>query len=208
VEISFIEPHLKIYGGIRRIIELSNRLTVRGHHVTIYHSDGSPCSWMRCDAEVRPYKEVLDKVHDVIIFNDPNPIDYKLVRDARSKLKIFYVLELYNKRLLKGFNPEIYLPWNQRMLILEKCLVSNYLKLVNATWEKEWLKENMKINSMLLLGGINMEMFHPVKVIKDPCKVYILYSGDPRKRKGKETILEAIEIVKKDGKVPEVLRVS
>ncbi|OQX54722.1 MAG: hypothetical protein B5M53_05585 [Candidatus Cloacimonas sp. 4484_209] len=198
MKISFVEPHLKIYGGIRRIIELANRLTERGHDVTIFHSDGSPCQWMKCIAKIKSYGEVLKEEHDVIIYNDPNPIDYKLVKKAKAKLKVFYVLELYQKSLLKGINPKIYLPWNKRMLILKKCLCSPYLKLSNATWEKKWLKENMNIDSILLLGGVNTKIFHPVKVKKNPNEIRILCSGDPRQRKGTKTILEAVEIAKKE----------
>ena len=197
MKISFIEPHLKIYGGIRRIIELANRLTKRGHDVTIFHSDGSPCEWMKCVAKIKNYDEVFKEKHDVIIYNDPNPIDYKLVKKATAKLKVFYVLELYDKQLLKGVNPKIYLPWNGRMLILKKSLCSSYLKLSNATWEKEWLKENMNIDSKLLIGGVNTEMFHPVELEKNANKIHMLCSGDPRERKGTKTISEAVEIAKK-----------
>lgn len=198
MKISFVEPHLKIYGGIRRIIELANRLTESGHDVTIFHSDGSSCEWMKCIAKIKSYNELLKEEHDVIIYNDPNPIDYKLVRKAKAKLKLFYVLELYDKELLKGVNFKIYLPWNRRMLILKKSLCSSYLKLSNATWEKGWLKENMNIDSKLLIGGVNTEIFHPVKVDKNTSEIQILCSGDPRERKGTKTILEAIEIAKKE----------
>ena len=198
MKISFVEPHLELYGGIRRIIELANRLTGRDHDVTIFHSDGSPCKWMRCITKIKPYDEVLKEEHDAIIFNDPNPIDYELVKKAKAKLKVFYVLELYDKELLKGFNAKIYLPWNKRMLILKKCLRSSYLKLSNATWEKEWLKENMNIDSLLLLGGVNTEMFHPIRVNKNSNEIRILCSGDPRERKGTKTIFEAVEIAKKE----------
>jgi len=203
MKISFIEPHLKIYGGIRRIIELSNRLTERGHDVTIFHSDGKPCEWMKCIAKVKSYNEVLEEEHDVIIYNDPNPVDYKLAKEAKAKLKVFYVLELYKKELMKGINFKVYLPWNKAMLILKKSLHSSYLKLANATWEKEWLKKNMNIDSILLLGGVNAEMFRPVEVKKNPDEVRILCSGDSRERKGTKTILEAFEIIKK--KEPKVV---
>lgn len=197
MKISFIEPHLKIYGGIRRIIELSNRLTESGHDVTIFHSDGSPCEWMKCVAKIKSYGEVLKENHDVIIYNDPNPIDYNLAREAKAKLKVFYVLELYKKELMKGINFKVYLPWNKAMLILKKSLHSSYLKLANATWEKEWLKKNMNIDSKLLIGGVNTEMFHPVNVKKNSEEVRILCSGDQRERKGTKIILEAFEIAKK-----------
>jgi hypothetical protein len=29
-KIAFIEPHLKVFGGIRRIVEMANRLSDRG----------------------------------------------------------------------------------------------------------------------------------------------------------------------------------
>lgn len=198
MKISFVEPHLKVYGGIRRIVELANRLTERGHDVTIFHSDGSPCQWMRCIAKIKSYDELLREEHDVIIYNDPNPVDYTLVKKAKAKLKVFYVLELYKKEQLRGFNIKIYHPRNRRMLILKKSLRSSYLKLSNATWEKEWLKENMNIDSKLLLGGVNAEMFHPVEVEKNPGEIRILCSGDPRERKGTKTVLEAMEIAKKE----------
>jgi len=198
MKISFIEPHLKLYGGIRRIIEFANRLTERGHDVTIFHSDGSPCNWMKCIAKVKPYNEVLSENHDVIIYNDPNPIDYYLVKKAKAKLKVFYILALYERDLLKGINPKIYLPfpWNKRMLLLKKSLKSLYLKLSNSTWIYRWLKENMNIDSKLLIGGINTDIFRPVNVEKNHNEIRILCSGDPRKRKGTSTILEAIKIVK------------
>lgn len=198
MKISFIEPHLKLYGGIRRVIELSNRLTTKGHDVTIFHSDGSSCQWMKCIAKIKSNEAVLNEVHDVIIYNDPNPVDYNLVKKAKSKVKVFYVLELYHKELLIGFDLKIYLPENKRMLFLKKSLCAPYLKLSNATWEKEWLKNNMNIDSILLLGGVNFKMFHPIEKKENADDFHILFSGDPRERKGAKNILKTLEIVKKE----------
>ena len=198
MRISFVEPHLKLFGGIRRIIELASRLTDRGHDVTIFHSDGSPCEWMNCVAKIKSYDEVLKESHDVIIYNDPNPVDYDLARNAKARLKVFYVLALYDRSLLKGFNPKIYLPWHKRMLLLKKSLQSPYLKLVNSTWMYYWLKENMGIDSKILIGGMNREVFYPVKVERNSNEIRILCSGDPRERKGTKTVLEAVEIAKKE----------
>ena len=89
MKISFVEPHLKIYGGIRRIIEISNHLTARGHDVTIFHSDGKPREWMECVAKIKSHNELLLENHDVIIYNDPNTTDYELVKKANAKLKVF-----------------------------------------------------------------------------------------------------------------------
>jgi len=197
MQISFIEPHLKIYGGIRRVVELSNRLTKRGHNVTIFHSDGSPCKWMECIAKVKSYEEVLQESHDVIIYNDPNPVDYKLVKKAKAKLKVFYVLGLGDRSLLKGINPEIYFRRNRRILQFKKLLRSPYLKLSCSTFVYHWLKENMHIDSKLLIGGVNTECFYPIDVKKKPDEFRILCSGGHRKHEGTETVVEAVKIAKK-----------
>lgn len=196
MRIGFIEPHLGVYGGIRRIVEFANRLTERGHHVTIYHPAGSQCEWMECIAEIKTSSEALKQSHDAILFNDPNPVDYDLAHKAEAKVKVFYVLALYERSLLRGFNPKIYLPRHKRMLLLKRCLTSPYLKLANSTWIHSWLKDHMGIRSRILMGGINREMFHPVEVERDSREIRILCSGDPRKRKGTQTVLEAVEIAK------------
>lgn len=197
MKISFVEPHLKLYGGIRRIIELSNRLVLRGHDVTIFHSDGSPCEWLKCIAKIKSYNMLLNEVHDVVIYNDPNPIDYRLVKKAKAKIKILYVLELYQKEMLKRRKLRINRSKKRRMLILEKSLCSSYFKLSNASWERKWLRENMNIDSEILFGGVNTEMFHPVHIKRNLNEIRILCSGDPRERKGTKTILKAVEIAKK-----------
>jgi len=197
MKISFIQPHLKLYGGIRRIIELANRLTERGHDVTIFHSDGSPCEWMKCIAKIKDYKSVLKEEHDVLVLTHP-PSDYPIFKKAKARLKIYYVLALYERSLLKGINLKICLPWDRHMLFIRNALYSPYLILSNATWMYYWLKKNMNIDSKLLLGGVNFEMFRPIEVKRNPNEIHILCSGEIRERKGTKTILKAMEIVKKE----------
>ena len=201
MKISFVEPHLKLYGGIRRIIELANRLYEKGHDVTIFHSDGSDCKWMKCKMKIRKYEEVLTGEHDVVLFNDPP--DYPIVKRVKAKLKVYYVLALYNKRLLKGIHPAIYLKRNRRVFLTRKSLKSPYLKLSNATWMYHWLKKNLSIESKLLIGGVNREMFHPVELKKNSNEIRILCSGDPRERKGTKTVFEAVKILKE--KYPRII---
>jgi glycosyltransferase involved in cell wall biosynthesis len=156
---------------------------------------------MKCIAHIRRRTEALDNPHDVIIYNHPNPFDHHLVRKATAKLKVFYVLELYERSLLKGSRLKIVTRPNprtiMRMVYLKKALHSPYLILANATWMKQWLSEALGVDAKLLIGGVSTEMFHPVPVEKKPGRIRILSSGDPRPRKGLATVLAAIEIVKK-----------
>lgn len=204
MKIGFIEPHLKIFGGIRRIVEMANRLHDRGHHVTIYHSDGSPCSWLECRAKVAPGRAVLDSEHDVIVYNDPEPEDMYLAEHAHAKATFYYVLHLYRRELLAGFKPTIYMGRNVRTRNLRSCLRSRHVKVANATWIHRWLRANMKIESELLIGGINFDLFHPVEGARTGGGPFrILCSGDPREGKGTETVTEAVEIVRKQ--IPDVV---
>lgn len=194
MRIAFVEPHLELYGGIRRILEFANRFADRGEKVTVYHPSGAPCAWMECRADVRPTRELFETGHDVVIFN--NPPDYPLARKARARLKVFYILALYDRERLKRFDPRILWPRKGRMLSLKRCLQLPFLQVSNATWMQRWLRENLGLETELQLGGVNRELFHPVDVPRDPSVFRILCSGDPREHKGTATVREAVERVR------------
>ncbi len=196
MKVAFVEPHLGLFGGIRRILELANRLTDRGVDVTVFHPEGTPCEWMESHARVRPSVQLLDEPQDVVIYNDPNPEDFRLVRRASTRLRVFYVLELYETGLLPGFHPMIYRPRHQRTLYMKRSLKAGYLLLTNATWLSQFLHDRLGLDSTLLLGGVNREMFHPVE--REPDDVFrVLCSGDPRPRKGTEDIRAAVELARR-----------
>lgn len=191
MRISFIEPHLELYGGIRRVIEFSNRFVDRGETVTIYHPSGTPCAWMECRAAVRALDALHDDAHDVVIFN--NPPDYTHVRRVRAQLKVFYILELYDHDRLLRFDPKIFWPRKGRMLALKRALQMPFLMVANASWIQEWLRTHMRLESDLQLGGVNRELFHPVPGARASDGVFrILCSGDAREHKGTASIKEAI----------------
>lgn len=196
MKISFVEPHLKLFGGIRRIVELANRLTAMGHDVTIYHSDGSPCQWMICAAITKSAASVLLEEHDALIYNDPNPRDYLLVNLARARLKVHYTLGLYASHLLRSNDPRIFLPRNGRTLILKWMLRAPSLQLCNATWVRTWLAENMGVDSVLLIGGVDHEVFRPMDVSKNPGEMRLLCTGDPRLGKSTEVVYEAARLAR------------
>jgi len=185
MKIAFIEPHLKVFGGIRRIIEMANRLSDRGHAVTIYHSDGTPCTWLECRAAIAPGRAVLDSTHDVVVYNDPEPEDMYLARHARSRVTFYYVLHLYRLELMAGFHPTIYLGRNKRTRRLRACLRSRHVKLANSSWIQRWLREHMGIDSLLMLGGVNFDLFHPVQLERAPGAPFQLLPGSDKLRRRK-----------------------
>ncbi len=197
MRISFIEPHLELYGGIRRVLEFASRFVDRGETVTIYHPSGRPCSWMECRAAVKPLSSLRSEPHDVVIFN--NPPDYVWARRARASLKVFYILELYDHDRLLRFDPKIFWPRKGRMLALKRSLQLPFLMVANASWIQEWLREHMGMDAELQFGGVNRELFHPVPRSPRSADVFrILFSGDPREHKGTATVMSAIDQVRGD----------
>jgi len=195
MKIAFVEPHLGVYGGIRRILEFSNRFVARGENVTIFHPSGVPCEWMACRARIRPTAELLDESFDAVIFNDPP--DYRLVRRARAALKVFYILELYDKDRLLEWNPKILWPRKGRMMSLKRALQMPFLMVANATWIQRWLAQHMDLESELVLGGVNRDLFHPLPGARDTSGAFVvLCSGDRREHKGTGTVVGAIERVR------------
>jgi len=199
--ISFVEPHLEVFGGIRRVLEISNRLVDMGEKVVIYHPKGTPCDWMTCKAQVKPLHEVLRDKHDVIVFNDPP--HYRIVRRADARLRVFFVLGLYDRTRLERFTLKIFWPKKGRVVSIKRILQLPFLKITNATWMQKYLRERLNIESELVLGGISRDIFHPVDVEKNPETIRILCSGDPRVYKGTKTIKEAVSLVRK--KYPNVI---
>jgi glycosyltransferase involved in cell wall biosynthesis len=197
MKIAFVEPHLGVYGGIRRIVEFANRFVDRGEDVTIFHPSGTPCTWMECRARVLPSTQLFGSQFDAVVFNDPP--DYRLVRRANARLKVFYILELYDKARLLTWNPKILWPRKGRMLALKRALQMPFLMVANATWIQRWLAEHMRIESELVLGGVNRDLFHPVPGARDASgRFLVLCSGDPRAHKGTATITDATARVQRD----------
>ena len=83
------------------MVEFANRLVARGHRVTFYLPEGAEmsCTWMRCDAQVKPIKAGFGDELDVVLFNH-EPQWHLLDRFERARRRVFYALhdgQLYNK---------------------------------------------------------------------------------------------------------------
>jgi glycosyltransferase involved in cell wall biosynthesis len=196
MKIAFIEPHLELYGGIRRVMELSNRLTLLGDDVTIFHPTGKPCAWMTGLARTRPTAELGAETFDAVVFNDPP--HYELARRARAGLKAFYILCLDDRERLERFSLRVLWPRRGRVMALKRALAMPFLKIANATWMQMYLDQVLGIESEILIGGVNREVFRPVRAERSRGGFRVLCSGDPRERKGTDTIRAAIDLVRRD----------
>jgi len=173
MRIGIIEPHLRRYGGIRRMLEFANRLVARGHDVRFYLPDHEDlrCRWMRCDASVRPVRAGLDDELDIVLFNH-EPQWHLMDRFGRARRRIFYALHygrLYDK---EGSWESI------------RCPVD--LQLANSNWTADQIAAEIGHRPTVVLGGVNREIFRPYG---GPKRYPVLCTGDDlRPWKGTDTI--------------------
>ncbi|MBW3562986.1 MAG: glycosyltransferase family 4 protein, partial [Actinobacteria bacterium] len=168
----FLEPHLRRYGGIRRVLEISNRLVDGGHRVTIFvpEWERQTCDWMRCAADVRPIPEGYEQPLDVLVFNH-EPQWHLVPLFERARITVLYALH-YSKLYGKAGS------WESLRLPVD-------LRLANSTWTADMVEQEIGVRPHVLLGGINPEHFHPVDV---PKRYPILTMGSDRDWKGTDVV--------------------
>ena len=92
LRIALALPHLGVFGGIRRFLELAEVWTRRGHEVAILVPDrGDAKPWVPFSGTIRPLAELPLGGWDVVISPDP---DLFLSSRAPGALRVYYsVLE-------------------------------------------------------------------------------------------------------------------
>lgn len=167
--IGFIEPHLRYgIGGIRRIVEIAQRLLNRQHNVIIFSPTGKPCRWLTNVIPTKPISELKNHKFDFSIFNLAE--QYQTALSSNARLKIFFVLapEAMYKR------PDIPIA----------ALRQNFMFMCNSTFTSNYIRKYIKVNYdiPIIPGGINPEHFKYDHSI--PKEYHILYSGSKRPWKG------------------------
>jgi len=170
--IAFIEPHLRCVGGIRRIIEIANRLKALGNDVGIYTPFGKPCTWMPCTVPVYHMPNIAKRKFDFVVFNLAE--QYNVASSCKAAYKIFWVLA--PEALYKP--PEVPI----------KALKKDFYFLANSKFTVKYIRKYRKVDYEIPIinGGINTEHFRYAPEI--PKKYNVLYYGSTRPWKGTKLI--------------------
>jgi GT2 family glycosyltransferase len=109
LRVAWLQPHLKVVGGIRRAIEMSNRLARWGADVHLVTPNGTATGWLAIEATVTTIERASAEEYDVVIVSDPDMMQslgqmtrarsivyhlagYALYRDHSDGLEQFYAL--------------------------------------------------------------------------------------------------------------------
>ncbi len=173
MRIAALLPHMEIYGGVRRYLELGNEFVRLGHEFVLYTPEGRPPSWLAFNGEIRPFSALNQDDHDIALCSE-----YSLLREfqgIRARRKFFYFV-------LAGHR-------------LEKHVARLPFRfLVNSTGLYRRLKKRYGLHCELAPGGINPEIFYPVEREGSKKEFRILcYGRIYRRRKGIHLVIRAVE---------------
>lgn len=182
--IGFIEPGLHICGGIRRILEVSNRLKERGNKVFIFTPDGKPPKWWpENKVDVLKISNLRAVKLDVCVYNLAD--QYVHAVRSNSKVKIFWVLAPEGEY---NYSKHVPRSLNQKDVIL----------MANSTYTKNYIHRYRKIDTpydiKVIPGGINPKHFKYDPKIKK--ELNVLFYGSRRSWKGTDLIMKALRALK------------
>src|ERR1044072_6544535 len=134
-------PHVGIFGGVRRYIELGNAWTALGHRVTLYHPDGTRPAWLPFAGEVGTLESSARRESDAAICSDPHT--YPAFRAHRAATHLYYCVLERDPGLSRAARDR------------DVLLAANYTPLRRriAALTRRHLLDGA--------GGINLTQFHP-----------------------------------------------
>lgn len=148
MNIAFVEPHLAVCGGIRRIHEVANGLVRLGNNVDIsipdhVFDDEQVGGWMLKLFNVIPERDLLKNKYDIVIFNEET--QYPIARSVNATKRIFYVLHW--AVLHKDFNT------------LRSAYNGGFHLIANSNWTADCMYLETGSKPPVHFGGIDHEVF-------------------------------------------------
>src|SRR5215472_4527989 len=92
MRIALFLPHVGVFGGVRRYLELGNEWVAMGHEVTLHHPDGTSPVWLPFAGRAAPLAEAAGTSSDLALCGDA--VTYPAFRAHRAARHLYYcVLE-------------------------------------------------------------------------------------------------------------------
>ncbi len=144
MRIAAILPHVGVFGGVRRFIELGNELVRRGHEYRILHPEGTAPDWIPFAGGVARLEDGLAERWDLAFCGDPGVFD--AFARVRADRRVMFVLG-------QRYGPKYQAFWTPEVTVVG----------VNEDW-REWVPG---IPGHTVAGGIDLARFRPAELRPD-----------------------------------------
>lgn len=180
MRIGAILPHLLVFGGVRRYIELGNAFVSRGHSFTLYTPRVEYPRWLRFDGTLRALDGIASDRSDVVLCGSPEHLA-DLDR-SRARVKIFYIQ-------IENVAHEADIVHSGR-----------YHVMVNASGLARRIRRLYGIEPLDGIGAVNPRIFHRVgERERDGLFRVLCYGRLSRPRKGTRFVVRALRSMRRRG---------
>jgi hypothetical protein len=194
--IGWLVSSVGTFGSVREIIEVSAALCERGHEATIYHPHGDPCKWLPYGRVRFAQPDALTKERPDVLMCvlDPAVDFFAIAQAAKPKVRAM-VMFGFEPTMERGaaLRGELAAQSEDRNIRLWREAIERGWRFVaDSPWQVAWLREQTGIEAAPPFGGVNTRQFRVIPGIRqDVPPARLLASGDPRWRKGTETVTSA-----------------
>ncbi len=92
MNVAALLPHVEVFGGVRRYLEIGNALVRRGHRFTLFTPDGAPPAWLAFSGVLRPFSDLGRESFDVGLCSEYSILEAYERLPAREKF-FYFVME-------------------------------------------------------------------------------------------------------------------
>jgi len=173
MRIGLFLPHVGVFGGVRRYLELGNEWAALGHRVTLYHPQGTPPAWLAFAGATAPLAAAAAAPSDLAICGDSRT--YAAFRAHAARQHLYYCVIEGDPGLPAALaDPGVALMANSGPL-------------------RERLRRRSRRPILDGAGGIRPERFHPDASRRLGSPVRVLVNGRrSRAKKGTDRVLHAL----------------
>jgi glycosyltransferase involved in cell wall biosynthesis len=173
VKIAAVLPHVEVFGGVRRYIEVGNEIVRRGHSFVLFHPQGTPPAWLPFYGEIRPFAALEAEEFDVGLSSEYSTLPEFECLLARKKF-FYFVLE--------GHKAE------------RDVIRRPFRFLGNSEGICRRIEGKYGVICRRAPGGVNPAIFHPLDECPPRDSFNILSSGRIyKRRKGVQLVIRAVE---------------
>jgi glycosyltransferase involved in cell wall biosynthesis len=147
MKIAALLPHVEVFGGVRRYIEVGNALIRRGHRFVLFTPAGKPPDWLKFIGEVKPFEAIPAEEFEIGICSEYSILPQFELLKAGAKF-FYFVLEGHKK---------------------EKDVVHRNLHFLgNSEGICGRIERKYKVRCFRAPGGINPEIFYRLPKSQPP----------------------------------------
>ena len=173
MRIALFLPHVGVFGGVRRYLELGNEWVAMGHEVTLHHPDGAPPAWLPFAGRPATLAAAASSESDLALCGDAGT--YAAFRAHRSRRPVYYCV-------LEG-DPGLRAAIADREVTL----------MANSGPLRRWVERRARRPVLDGAGGIRVERFRPEPSRRASAPLRVLVNGRrSRAKKGTDLVLRAL----------------